>query len=86
MFHPEFYEMRSQDLEEAFHDAGQFYWGASEAFIDRQPIFSQNAVPLILPRWRAVDVDTMEDWIMAELMFSALNQQAGKFDENHLSG
>ena len=84
MFYPEFYEMRSQDLEHAFHDAGQFYWGLAEAFLGNQPLFGENSAPLVLPRWRVQDIDTMEDWHMAELMFDALNQRVGIFDENNL--
>ncbi len=59
---------RSQDLVEAFHDAGQFYWGKVEAFKSEKPIFSKYASPYILPRYLVQDIDTREDWDRAELM------------------
>lgn len=72
MFYPEQFNTRSQDLEEAFHDAGQFYWGRSSAWFAGTPIFSSVSVPVILPRHRVQDIDTPEDWVQAELMFQAL--------------
>jgi N-acylneuraminate cytidylyltransferase len=71
MFNPEYRNAQSQDLEEAYHDAGQFYWGKAEAFLDNLPTFSGHAVPVVLPRYRVQDIDTMEDWKRAELMFRA---------------
>lgn len=75
MFSPEYYNARSQDLEEAYHDAGQFYWGKAEAWLDGKPIFSHAAAPVILPRYRVQDIDTPEDWERAELMFKALQAE-----------
>lgn len=71
MFHPEEFNSRSQDLEEAFHDAGQFYWGRVKAWLTEKKIFSPAASPVLLPRHRVQDIDTMEDWLRAELMFQA---------------
>lgn len=73
MLHPEHYLTRSQDLDPAFHDAGQFYWGSSEAWLAERGIFTSAAVPVILPRYRVQDIDTEEDWIQGELMFRRLN-------------
>ena len=70
-FSPEGVSARSQDLEEAFHDAGQFYWGKAEAFYNDTVIFSPEAVPIILPRYLVQDIDTEEDWERAELMYRA---------------
>lgn len=73
MFQPEHFNTRSQDLEEAFHDAGQFYWGSATAWLTGKPIFSPDAAPVILPRHRVQDIDTLEDWARAEWMFRAMN-------------
>ncbi|MBW7861415.1 MAG: pseudaminic acid cytidylyltransferase [Rhodocyclaceae bacterium] len=70
--YPEFIGRRSQDLEEAYHDAGQFYWGRSEAFLRGVPMFSDAAIPIILPRHRVQDIDTPEDWERAEYLYHAL--------------
>ena len=71
MFQPENFLTRSQDLEPAYHDAGQFYWAKAEAVLNEVPGFSEAAAPLILPRHQVQDIDTNEDWIRAELMFNA---------------
>lgn len=69
---PENNFVRSQDLQEAYHDAGQFYWGKANAFLNNEVIYSPASVPVILPRHLVQDIDTLEDWQRAELMFKAL--------------
>ena len=76
MFNAEHFNTRSQDLEEAYHDAGQFYWGRAAAWLQGQMIFSPAAAPVMLPRHRVQDIDTPEDWTRAEWMFKALQAQA----------
>ncbi|HTO31949.1 MAG TPA: pseudaminic acid cytidylyltransferase [Pararhizobium sp.] len=73
MLYPEYQKTRSQDLPEAFHDAGQFYWGWRDAFMDRHPMFSPLSRPYLLPRSRVQDIDTPEDWEFAELLFAIKN-------------
>ena len=75
MLYPDQFSKRSQDLEEVYHDAGQFYWGLSSAWTQQAAIFSADAVPMILPRYRVQDIDTLDDWRRAELMFEALGKQ-----------
>ena len=74
MFYPEHFNTRSQDLEEACHDAGQFYWGKAQAFKAELPLFSEVATPYVLPRYLVQDIDTMEDWIRAEAMYRVLQE------------
>lgn len=74
MFQPEHRKTRSQDLELAYHDAGQFYWGRTEAFLENMDTFSSLSVPIILPNWRVVDIDNEEDWQRAELLYRTLSQ------------
>ncbi len=78
MFNPEHFTTRSQDLEEAFHDAGQFYWGRAAAWLTGKPIFSHDAAPILLPRHRVQDIDTVEDWERAEWLFKAMQAQANQ--------
>jgi N-acylneuraminate cytidylyltransferase len=68
---PEHIFSRSQDLEDAYHDAGQFYWGRAAAFLKDEVVFSPNSVPVVLPRYLVQDIDTQEDWVRAELMYQA---------------
>jgi len=69
---PESIDCRSQDLEEVLHDAGQFYWGVAQAFVEERGLFSGTSTPIILPRYLVQDIDTEEDWIYAEAMFKQL--------------
>lgn len=72
MFWPEHFSTRSQDLPEAYHDVGQFYWGKPDAWLEGTPIFSEAATTIVLPRHLVQDIDTPEDWLRAELMYKAL--------------
>lgn len=88
MFQPEYYATRSQDLEHAYHDAGQFYWAKTDAVLSGVSAFSDAAVPLILPRCQVQDIDTVEDWQRAELMFEAwrsMNHRTGSNDVEPIS-
>jgi pseudaminic acid cytidylyltransferase len=69
---PEYILERSQDLEESFHDAGQFYWGSAEAFLNEDDMYFNNSAPVLMPRFLTQDIDTQEDWKQAELLFNAL--------------
>jgi N-acylneuraminate cytidylyltransferase len=77
MFNPEHFNTRSQDLEEAFHDAGQFYWGRASAWLRGEPIFGSGSAPIMLPRHRVQDIDTQEDWERAQWLFKAMQEQLG---------
>jgi N-acylneuraminate cytidylyltransferase len=72
MFQPEHFNTRSQDLVEAWHDAGQFYWGQANAWLTHEPLFTPAAAPLPIPRHRVQDIDTHEDWERAEWMFKSM--------------
>lgn len=78
MFNPEHFGTRSQDLEEAWHDAGQFYWGTAQAWTQERLIFSEDAAPVTLPRHRVQDIDTPEDWVRAEWLFKAMQEQGAQ--------
>lgn len=68
---PDKMAMRSQDLEEYYHDAGQFYWGTTSAWLSNKATFAPHSIPVILPRYLVQDIDTPEDWERAELMYRA---------------
>ena len=72
---PENYNRRSQDLTPTFHDAGQFYWGSPEAWVEDRPIFSGRSTIIKLPAYGATDIDTDDDWKRAELMYKILIQE-----------
>jgi len=70
MFWPEYMEKRSQDLKEAYHDAGQFYW--KKVKCTEKFSFDGN-IPILIPRYLVQDIDTIEDFIRAELMYKVVN-------------
>lgn len=72
MFFPEQFMQRSQDLPQAFHDAGQFYWGLPEAWLHQPRVYERYSFPILIPRWRVQDIDTEADWHRAELIYRAL--------------
>lgn len=78
MFFPEHYEARSQDLEEAYQDAGQFYW-TKIAQTSEEIMFGKESIPVILPRHLVQDIDTLEDWERAELLYQAIYKD--RFDQ-----
>jgi pseudaminic acid cytidylyltransferase len=78
-FFPQQIVSRSQDLDAAHHDAGQFYWGRGTAFRACLAMFAAHSIPILLPRHRVQDIDTLEDWTRAELMHAALIA-AGEID------
>jgi len=71
MFFPEFMDKRSQDLKEAFHDAGQFYWKKLNC---KEKFHFNGNIPIIIPRYLVQDIDTMEDFKMAEIMYKVLKE------------
>ena len=70
-FYPEFEITRTQDLESAYYDAGQFYWGKRTAWVSNPRIHS-NGMGFVIPSWRVVDIDTPEDWDRAERLALAI--------------
>lgn len=76
LFQPEHYHSRSQDLDEAYHDAGQFYWGTKQAFNSENSILSEVVIPYILPRHLVQDIDSYEDWTRAEIMYEVIQKMS----------
>jgi len=65
---------RTQDLVKSYHDAGQFYWGSISNWLSKKKIHS-NGIGMQIPIWRSVDIDNLEDWKKAELLFKILNRK-----------
>ncbi|MBY0575392.1 MAG: pseudaminic acid cytidylyltransferase [Gallionellaceae bacterium] len=71
--YPEYELTRTQDLEPAYHDAGQFYWGKPDAWLTNNKIH-RSGIGLPIPNWRVVDIDTPDDWVRAEILYAAFNK------------
>lgn len=74
MFWPENYEKRSQDLEPAYHDIGQFYWAKTGALQKTMRFFCENTKPLLIPEMEVQDIDSEEDWKIAEFKYQMFFQ------------
>jgi len=77
MFWPENFTKRSQDLEEAYQDAGQYYW----TNLHKKPkdiTFGSDTIPIVIPRYLVQDIDTIEDWKRVEIMYEVLK----KYEKN----
>ena len=66
---PEHLRSRSQDLELMYHDAGQYYWYRTEAFKANPNIMSINPLAIITPEEEVQDIDTLDDWKLAEVKY-----------------
>ena len=71
---PEFESTRTQDLDIAYHDAGQFYWGKKEAWLTI-PDIHNGGLGYLIPNWRVVDIDTIDDWNKAEILHNGAKSQ-----------
>ncbi len=69
---PENFTKRSQDLPEAYHDAGLFYWYRKQYFEEKIAGFGENAFPYILDEEKVQDIDTLDDWRIAEMKYNLL--------------
>ncbi len=72
MLYPEHFSTRSQDLGEVLFDAGQFYWGSVNQWKNNEAIFGAKSFPIKIPRRLVHDIDTAEDWLIAEMVYLAL--------------
>ena len=69
------YRKRSQNLKQIICDAGQFYWGYKNTWLQKKKIFKKDSDIIMVPEWRYHDIDTMDDWKRAELDYKILNKQ-----------
>lgn len=77
MFSPEYMNYRSQDLSPAYHDSGQFYFFRVESFLQNQRLFTGNTVPMVIPETEVQDIDTEDDWQIAEMKYRLLLRHSG---------
>lgn len=74
MVQPEHLKSRSQDLMKTYHDAGQYYWYKVDAFRKEQNIMMLNPIAIVTPEDEVQDIDTLEDWKMAEIKYALLKK------------
>ncbi len=76
MYSQEYLETRSQDLQKSYHDSGQFYWMDVVEILKSKELFSDNTSFIVLEEMEAQDIDTEEDWKVAEFKFRLLHDEA----------
>lgn len=76
--YPEFASVRSQDLEEIYHDCGQFYVCRTEAFKKLHSVITPNTIPLIMPDEEVQDIDNLSDWALAEVKYKTFILRKGE--------
>lgn len=74
---PENMAKRSQDLEPLYHDCGQFYWLDVERFKRQRVMWMEKPVPFIQDERNVQDIDTMEDWEIAEMKYRLMTEKNG---------
>jgi N-acylneuraminate cytidylyltransferase len=74
MIHPENYTKRTQDCEQAYHDAGQFYWVRTGALEEERKLFIRDTVGMAYEESELQDIDTEQDWQMAEMKYARIRQ------------
>ena len=75
MIYPENLNKRSQDLAPSYHDSGLFYWGRTVSFLQERTFFMKNGGAIVIPENEGQDIDTMEDWSLAEIKYTILNDK-----------
>jgi pseudaminic acid cytidylyltransferase len=68
-------EARTQDLEQYFQDAGQFYWGSTESWLNRKSILGADCRAVKLKKYEVIDVDEIEDMNLIEALMRASQQK-----------
>ena len=79
-FYPEFELSRTQDLQRAYHDAGQFYWGRKKAWLTN-PKIHNHSLGCVIPSWRVADIDKTEDWLRAEQLYKIFSKKKKTSEE-----
>ena len=72
---PEHALTRSQDLEPFYHDAGQFYCINVNSFAEQKKMVMEKTVPIEMPELEVQDIDTEEDWQIAEVKYKVMQQK-----------
>lgn len=71
----DFAKTRSQDLEPMFHDCGQFVCFKTEVFLKKRTLVTDNTRGIVCPESEVQDIDTFEDWILAELKYKLMREK-----------
>jgi pseudaminic acid cytidylyltransferase len=74
MYNPEHLTTRSQDLEQSYHDAGQFYFFKVNNLMFKKKLLTDLTGYIELSEFEAQDIDNLVDWDLAELKYKLRNK------------
>ena len=74
MIFPKYYNSRSQDIPNIYHDAGLFYWAKPDIWKNKPKGFNEKNSIVNIPNHRVQDIDVLDDWIKAEMIYKMLNK------------
>ncbi len=74
MLFPNYYKIRSQDIKDLYHDAGQFFWSSVSVLKNQSKKYNHKNSIIEIPSWRCQDIDTYEDWKRAEIIYDLINK------------
>ena len=77
MLYPENFPKRSQDLEAIYHDAGQFYFMLPKMIHLQKPLLGDETTPIVISELEVQDIDSLNDWKLAEIKFKLFSDNAG---------
>lgn len=75
LFDDRFEFSRTQDMDVMYYDAGQFYFGYASSFVNKKSIFSEDSTLVVLPEINVVDINTNDDWEIAEIKYKIVCKQ-----------
>ena len=75
MMHPEYKLSRSQDLEKAYFDSGQFYWFNAQKLLTQKSLWTDNTGVIEIDEHKVQDIDNLTDWKLAELKYKLLLEE-----------
>ena len=73
-FTDKYLKMRSQDIENTYYDVGMFYWMKTSSIVKNHRILCDNSGAIVIPEMEMQDIDTIDDWKLAELKYKLNNQ------------
>jgi len=78
MIWPKYLNSRSQDLKPAYHDSGSFGWVKTSALLLQKTLFCENSGAVILSEIETQDIDSINDWQLAEIKYKLKNNEDAK--------
>ncbi len=75
LFDERYEKLRTQDLPVYYHDAGQFYLGWSNSWLNKKSIFKKYSNFIEIPKFRSQDIDDLEDWKNLKILWNIYKSQ-----------